>query len=98
MTIAVAPVLPPPALSADYLLDTPLPQLLAEFGVDLITSSITDPTFTGGTYVRDDGTILFAMRAGQPDAEWEMLARAMLGRVLRVPMPDLPAPYMLTEM
>jgi len=98
MTVAVAPVLPPPALSADHLLHAPLPELLSEFGVDLITSSITDPTFTGGTYVRADGTVLFAMRAGQPDAEREMLARAMLGRVLQVPMPELPAPYTLTEM
>ncbi|MFD4596767.1 hypothetical protein ACFWPQ_01915 [Streptomyces sp. NPDC058464] len=92
----------PPATSTtpptvDRLLDAPLDELLAEFQVDVVTSSITDPTFTGGTYVRRDGSILFAMRRGQPEAEREMLARAMLGAALRVSMPALPEPYQLTE-
>ncbi|MEV7034579.1 hypothetical protein AB0N99_30660 [Streptomyces sp. NPDC093272] len=86
------------APTADRLLDAPLDELLAEFGVDLVVSSITDPGFTGGTYVREDGSVLFAMRRGQPASEREMLARAMLGAVLRVPMPALPAPYQLTEL
>lgn len=80
----------------DHLLDTPLPQLLAEFRVDVSELPIDDPGFSGGTYVRDDGSMLFAMRQGQPAAEREMIARAMLGEALRVPMPPLPAPYELT--
>lgn len=79
-----------------HLLDTPLHELLAEFHVDVSELPIEDPAFTGGTYIRDDGSILFAMRVGQPAAEREMIARAMLGRVLRVPMPPLPEPYQLT--
>lgn len=80
----------------DHLLDTPLPQLLAEFRVDVSELPISDPGFTGGTYVRDDGSLFFAMREGQPAAEREMIARAMLGEALRVPMPELPEPYRLT--
>jgi hypothetical protein len=81
----------------DHLLDTPLPQLLAEFGVDVSVLE-TDPGFTGGTYVRDDGSLLFVKPAGRPVAEWEMMARSMLGQALRVPMPKLPEPYQLSDL
>jgi len=83
--------------TADHLLDTPLPQLLAEHGVDVSTLE-TDPGFTGGAYVRADGSLLFVRPAGRPEAEWEMVARSMLGRALRVPLPDLPSLYELTEL
>lgn len=85
-------------VTVEHLLDAPLPQLLAEFRVDLSELPIDDPGFTGGTYIRDDGSMLFAMRRGQPAAEREMIARAMLGEALRVPMPTLPEPYQLTVM
>lgn len=85
-------------LSTDRLLTAPLDELLAEFRVDVSELPIEDRTFTGGTYVRKDGTMLFALRQGQPAAEREMIARAMLGRALRVPMPPLPDLYQLTEL
>ncbi|MGW7087568.1 hypothetical protein ACWGH2_29285 [Streptomyces sp. NPDC054871] len=88
----------PTAPTTDHLLDTPLPQLLAEFRVDLSELPVDEPKFTGGTYVRPDGTMLFAMPAGQNPWERQMIARAMLGQALRVPMPELPAPYQLTEL
>jgi hypothetical protein len=84
-------------LSTDHLLDTPLPQLLAEFAVDVSVLD-TDPGFTGGAYVRSDGSVLFVRPAGRPEAEWEIVARAMLGQALHVPMPPLPDLYELTEM
>lgn len=84
-------------LSTDHLLDTPLPQLLAEFAVDVATIE-AEPGFTGGAYVRGDGNLLFVRPAGRPAAEWEMMARAMLGRALRVPLPELPPLYQLTEL
>ncbi|MFF7184682.1 hypothetical protein ACFZAR_05485 [Streptomyces sp. NPDC008222] len=84
-------------MSTDHLLDTPLPQLLAEHNVDVSTLE-TDPGFTGGAYVRGDGSLLFVRPAGRPEAEWEIVARAMLGQTLRVPMPELPEPYRLTEL
>jgi hypothetical protein len=83
--------------TVDHLMDTPLPQLLAEFGVEVSTLE-TDAGFTGGAYVRADGSLLFVRPAGRPAAEWEMIARSMLGRALRVPMPELPGLYELTEL
>lgn len=80
----------------DHLLDAPLDDLLAEFGVDVSTIE-AEPGFTGGAYVRRDGSLLFVRPAGRPVAEWEMMARAMLGRALRVPLPELPDLYQLTE-
>ncbi|MEV6696265.1 hypothetical protein AB0M68_03755 [Streptomyces sp. NPDC051453] len=62
-----------------------------------MTSRITDPTFTGGAAVRPDGTLLFAKPPGRSAAEWDMLARAMLGQALRVPLPELPEPYRICE-
>jgi hypothetical protein len=93
---AVAPASFVTRPTTDHLLDTPLPQLLAEFRVDVSELPIDEPGFTGGTYIRGDGSMLFAMREGQPAAEREMIARAMLGEALRVPMPPLPEPYRLT--
>ena len=83
--------------SADHLLDTPLPQLLAEFNVDVSTLE-TGPGFTGGAYVRADGSLLFVRPAGRPDVEWEIVARAILGQALRVPMPPMPDLLELTEL
>lgn len=83
--------------TVDRLLDTPLPQLLAEHSVEVSTLE-TDPGFTGGAYVRGDGSLLFVRPAGRPEAEWEMIARSMLGRALRVPMPELPGLYELSEL
>ncbi|MFD6553746.1 hypothetical protein [Streptomyces sp. NPDC058398] len=78
-------------------MDTPLPQLLADLGAQLVESSITERGFTG--YIsREGGRLLLAMRPGQPRAEREMLARAMIGRALRVPMPELPEPYQLSDL
>jgi hypothetical protein len=88
------PVISP---TTDHLLDAPLPDLLAEFRVDVSVLEV-DPGFTGGTYVRDDGSLLFVKPAGRLASEWEMMARSMLGLALRVPMPELPPLYQLTEL
>lgn len=97
MTLAQAPAVAQTKPTADHLLDTELPQLLAEFAVDVSVLE-TDPGFTGGAYVRGNGSLLFVRPAGRPEAEWEIVARAMLGQALRVPMPDLPALYELSEL
>ncbi|WP_194235932.1 hypothetical protein [Streptomyces acidicola] len=78
-------------------MDAPLDSLLAEFGVEVAVLD-TDPGFTGGAAVHPDGRLLFVRPASRPAAEWELMARAMLGRALRVPMPPLPEPYELTEL
>lgn len=89
-------VMPARRPSVDHLMDAPLEELLAEYGVEVSELEV-DPTFTGGTYVRGDGSLLFVKPAGRPALEWELMARAMLGAALRVSMPELPAPYQLTE-
>ncbi|MEU9444632.1 hypothetical protein AB0D42_27875 [Streptomyces sp. NPDC048304] len=95
MTVAQTCAIPQQRKTTDYLLDAPLPQLLAEFAVDVSVLE-ADPGFTGGAYVRDDGSVLFVRPSGRPEAEWEMMARAMLGRLLRVPLPELPEMYQLS--
>jgi hypothetical protein len=88
---------PVKSTTTDHLMDTPLADLLAEYHVDVSTLE-TDPGFTGGAYVRGDGSLLFVRPAGRPEAEWEIVARAMLGQALHVPMPPLPDLYELTEL
>jgi hypothetical protein len=83
--------------TTDHLLDAPLPQLLAEFGVD-VSEIDAEPGFTGGAYVRGDRSLVFVKPTKRPAVEWELMARAMLGKVLRVRLPELPAPYQLTEL
>lgn len=101
MTLA-QPALKSPASSVTsrptvhHLMDSPLDALLAEFGVDVSVLE-AEPGFTGGAYVRRDGSLVFVKPAGRSVAEWELTARAMLGRALRVPLPDLPQPFELTE-
>ena len=97
MTLAHAPAVAQTKPSVDHLLDTPLPQLLAEFNV-AVSVLETDAGFTGGAYVRADGSLLFVRPAGRPAAEWEIVARGMLGKALRVPLPELPDLYQLTEL
>ncbi|MGX1254140.1 hypothetical protein RKD48_006651 [Streptomyces ambofaciens] len=81
----------------ERLMNAPLDALLAEFDVD-VTEIEADPGFTGGTFRRPDGSLLFVKPAGRPVAEWELMARAMLGRALRVQLPPLPSLYELTEL
>lgn len=92
---------PAPAASitptVDHLMDAPLDDLLAEFQVAVRVLDC-DPGFTGGAAVRGDGSLLFVKPAGRPAVEWELMARAMLGKALRVSLPDLPDAYQLTEM
>ncbi|MEU9218849.1 hypothetical protein AB0D47_20135 [Streptomyces sp. NPDC048376] len=77
-------------------MNAPLSQLLAEHDVDVVEIK-ADPAFTGGTFARSDGSLLFVRPTGRPVAEWEITARALLGRALRVALPPLPAPFEVTE-
>jgi hypothetical protein len=85
------------SLSTDHLMNAPLDDLLAEYDVDLVVIE-ADPGFTGGTFARPDGSLLFVRPSGRPEVEWEITARALLGRALRVALPPLPAPFEVTEL
>lgn len=86
------------APTVDYLMDTPLPTLLAGLGVELEVRLVADPTFCG--YVVERGGRLDAVVVS---SRWSALVqdsmvRAMLGIALRVPLPPLPAPFEVTEL
>ncbi|MFJ7963168.1 hypothetical protein [Streptomyces sp. NPDC096324] len=85
------------AITTERLLTAPLPQLLADAGATLVESSITEHGFTGYAH-QEGGRLLLAMRRGQPAFERDCVARALLGDVLGVPLPELPAPYQLTPL
>lgn len=81
-----------PALSTDHLLDAPLPQLLAEYGVGLVDSSITDPGFFGAFVVLRDGSQVLSMPTGRSDFERDTAARMLLAEGLGLEAPPVPAP------
>jgi hypothetical protein len=78
-TLLLKPV-PAPASSVtpDPLLDTPLPQLLAAHGVELVDSQIADRTFFGAFVERRDGSRILAMPSGRPAFERDTVARMLL--------------------
>lgn len=84
-------------ITSAHLLTTPLPQLLAELGVELMESSITDPRFTG-TAIRDGALTVLALPPDRAESERDMIVRQLLGTVYRVPMPELPDEYRITEL
>lgn len=88
VTVDTKAVTPP--LSPARLVEAPLPQLLAEFDVDLYDSSITDAGFFGCAIERRDGQIVLAMPRGRREFERDTVARILLGKILGVKLAPLP--------
>lgn len=86
------PALARGALSTERLLDTPLPQLLAELEVELADSPITDATFFGALVERRDGTRVLSMPVGRSAFERDTAARMLLAEGLGLTAPPVPAP------
>ena len=80
------------------LLDAPLDELLLELDVELHLSSITDPGFIGALIQREDGSLILSMPSGRPRLERDCAARAMLGRMVGVPLSELPEPYRVSDL
>jgi hypothetical protein len=74
------------------LLETPLPRLLAAYDVELVDSSITDPTFFGAFVERRDGTLILSMPPGRSEFERDTAARMLLADGLGLDAPPVPAP------
>jgi hypothetical protein len=83
--------------SPDYLLDTPLPQLLVELDAELALVPVDDDTICGVTEVRGS-RIRLSLSSFWPESVRDAMARAMLGVALRVPLPALPEPFAVTEL
>ncbi|WPO73999.1 hypothetical protein [Streptomyces sp. KN37] len=76
----------------DPLLDTPLADLLAEYGVDLYDSSITDCGFLGAFVESVDGRRALSMPRGRSEFEHDTAARMLLAEGLGIPSPRPPEP------
>lgn len=100
MTLAQGCALPQrktAAASTLNLLDAPLPQLLAELRVELVESSISDPTFFGAFVERRDGTRILSMPAGRREFERDTTARMLLAQGLGLDAPPLPEPFSVSR-
>lgn len=93
MTVSQGCPLPQRKAPAVDLLDAPLPQLLAEFRVELVESSITDATFFGAYVERRDGTRILSMPAGRREFERDTTARMLLAEGLGLDAPPVPEPF-----
>jgi hypothetical protein len=84
-------------LSADHLLDAPLPQLLAELGAEILDSDITDADFFGAAVLPRGGDLYLSMPTGRSELEHDTVARYLLAQVFDVDLPQLPEPFVTTE-
>jgi hypothetical protein len=85
-----------PSLSPAQVLDSPLGDLLATAGVELIDSSITDREFFGAVVQRRNGELLLTMPTGRSELEHDTVARYLLAQAFDVDLPALPSPFITT--
>jgi hypothetical protein len=97
MTLAHSPASAQPELTVDYLLDTPLPQLLNALDVELVDSSITDASFFGALVERRDGSRVLSMPVGRSVFERDTAARMLLAEGLGLDAPPVPAPLAVSR-
>lgn len=84
---------PASSVTRARILDTPLPQLLADLDVDVYASSIEDRAFFGAVVQRKSGQLALAMPTGRSELEHDTVARYLLAQVFGVDLPQLPAPF-----
>ncbi len=78
-------------------LETPLPQLLAEFGVELVDSTITDRTYFGAFVEHRDGSRVLSMPPGRSAFERDTAARMLLAEGLGLEAPQVPTPLTVSR-
>jgi hypothetical protein len=99
MTVASpTPAAPEASVTPARLMDTPLPDLLAELDVSLSVIPIEDPTFCGYILARGERVDTVVVSSAWSELVQDSMARAMLGVALRVPLPPLPEPFAVTEL
>ncbi|MGW5636467.1 hypothetical protein [Streptomyces sp. NPDC003832] len=89
--------LAPAGITAAYLLDAPLPRLLAELGVEIVESRITDATFFGAFVELRDGGRLLSMPSGRSAFERDTAARMLLAEGLGLEAPPVPTPLSVSR-
>jgi|SRR5438874_9196439 len=98
MTLVDArPIVPASSVTPDRLLDAPLPDLLAELDIEVVASSIPDREFFGAVVQRKSGELLLAMPTGRSELEHDTVARYLLAQAFGVGLPQLPEPFVTTE-
>jgi hypothetical protein len=65
--------------------------------VELFESSIADAEFFGAVVQRKSGEIILSMPAGRSELEHDTMARYLIAQVFDVDLPELPAPFVTTE-
>lgn len=86
------------SVTPDHLMDTPLPQLLAELNIALSVIPIEDPTFCGYILARGERVDTVVVSSAWSELVQDSMARAMLGVAFRVPLPPLPEEFAVTEL
>ncbi|WUC42304.1 hypothetical protein OG692_10495 [Streptomyces cellulosae] len=79
-------------LTAEHLMDTPLPVLMNELGVTLFDSEIDDRGFFGAVVERKTGELILSMPAGRSELEHDTVARYLLAQAFGVDVTPMPAP------
>ncbi|MFB7707936.1 hypothetical protein [Streptomyces sp. NPDC056105] len=72
-------------------------ELLAEAGVAVVDSSISDRRFYGAVVQRETGEFLLAMPAGRSELEHDTVARRLLAQVFDVDLPMRSASSITSE-
>lgn len=85
-----------PTMSEDYVMDTPLPRLLAELDVEIVEVPVDEETFCGHAEVRR-GRIKLSVSSRWTETVRDGMARALLAVALGIPRPPLPAPFEISE-
>lgn len=83
--------------TVDHLMDAPLPQLLAETGVEIVDSPVTDAGFFGAAVQRKSGELYLSMPSGRSELEHDTIARYLIAQAFDVGLPQLPEPFVTSE-
>lgn len=86
------------SVTPDRILDAPLLVLLAETGVEIVASSITDRTFFGAVVQRKSGEVYLAMPTGRSELEHDTIARYLIAQAFDVGLPELAQPFVTSRM
>jgi hypothetical protein len=85
------------SVTPDRILDAPLNDLLTETGVEIFDSSIADRSFFGAVVQRKSGETYLAMPAGRSELEHDTMARYLIAQAFDVDLPELPPPFVTSE-